>query len=72
MLGTRVPPIKQVETVTYRPGGFYPVHIGDQFKQNRYRIIHNLGHGDSQLFGLVEMSFAPIRSAEDPGSAGIA
>ena len=29
----------------YRPGGFHPVHLGDTFKEGRYRVIHKLGHG---------------------------
>lgn len=30
---------------TYRKGGYHPVHIGDRFKNNRYRVIHKLGYG---------------------------
>jgi serine/threonine-protein kinase SRPK3 len=44
-LTLRVPHVKQVETLNYRPGGFHPVHLGDQFKKDRYRVIHKLGHG---------------------------
>lgn len=30
----------------YRPGGYHPVHLGDTFGENdRYRVIHKLGHG---------------------------
>jgi hypothetical protein len=29
----------------YRPGGYHPIHIGDRFQQNRYRIVHKLGYG---------------------------
>lgn len=29
----------------YRPGGFHPVHLGDTFKEGRYRVIHKLGYG---------------------------
>ncbi|KAI1774788.1 hypothetical protein F4818DRAFT_73340 [Hypoxylon cercidicola] len=28
----------------YMPGGYHPVHIGDQF-HNRYRVVHKLGYG---------------------------
>lgn len=45
MLGSRVPNVKQVETLNYRLGGFHPVHLRDQFKKDRYRVIHKLGHG---------------------------
>lgn len=41
----RVPHLKQVETLNYRPGGFHPVHLGDHFKKERYNVIHKLGHG---------------------------
>jgi hypothetical protein len=29
----------------YRPGDFHPVHFGDAFKNNRYRVILKLGNG---------------------------
>ncbi|KFY22231.1 hypothetical protein V493_06748 [Pseudogymnoascus sp. VKM F-4281 (FW-2241)] len=29
----------------YRPGGFHPVALGDTFSQDRYTIVHKLGHG---------------------------
>lgn len=29
----------------YRAGGYHPVHLGDELKENRYRIIHKLGWG---------------------------
>lgn len=30
----------------YKPGGFHPVHLGDNLgKDNRYRVIHKLGNG---------------------------
>ncbi len=28
----------------YRPGGYHPVHIGDQLEK-RYYVIHKLGFG---------------------------
>jgi len=27
----------------YRSGGFHPVHLGDMFDDERYRIVHKLG-----------------------------
>ncbi|KAH7317334.1 kinase-like domain-containing protein [Rhexocercosporidium sp. MPI-PUGE-AT-0058] len=45
MTALRVPLLKQVETLNYRPGGFHPVHLGDHFKKDRYYVIHKLGHG---------------------------
>jgi serine/threonine-protein kinase SRPK3 len=45
MLRSRAPNINHVETLNYRPGGFHPVHLGDEFKKNRYQVIHKLGHG---------------------------
>lgn len=29
----------------HRTAGFHPVHLGDTFKDGRYRVIHKLGHG---------------------------
>lgn len=29
----------------YKPGGYHPVRIGDQFQDGRYRILHKLGWG---------------------------
>jgi hypothetical protein len=29
----------------YRPGGLHPVHLGDTFKNGRYKIVHKLGWG---------------------------
>lgn len=34
----------QVENL-YRFRGFHPVHLGDGYKENRYLVIHKLGHG---------------------------
>lgn len=36
---------RRVETLNYLPGGFHPVHLGDSFKEERYKVIHKLGHG---------------------------
>lgn len=37
--------ISKVETFNYGPGGFHPVHINDEFKKGRYKVINKLGHG---------------------------
>ena len=29
----------------YRKGGYHPTHLGDTFKDGRYKIIHKLGWG---------------------------
>ena len=29
----------------YRKGGYHPTHLGDRFKDGRYRILHKLGWG---------------------------
>ncbi|GJJ15346.1 hypothetical protein Clacol_009622 [Clathrus columnatus] len=29
----------------YRPGGYHPVHLGDEFNNGAYTIIRKLGHG---------------------------
>ncbi|KAI1643333.1 kinase-like protein [Daldinia loculata] len=44
--------IDEVEPLwVYQPGGFHPVHIGDQF-HNRYRVVEKLGFGDSSTVWL--------------------
>lgn len=32
-------------TITYSPGGFHPVHIGDNFCEGRYTVVPKLRHG---------------------------
>ncbi len=29
----------------YRPGGYHPIHLGDQLKDGRYKILHKVGWG---------------------------
>lgn len=29
----------------YRIGGYHPTHIGDTYKEGRYKILHKLGYG---------------------------
>jgi len=29
----------------YRKGGYHPTHLGDTFKEGRYKIMHKLGWG---------------------------
>ncbi|KZF25645.1 protein kinase [Xylona heveae TC161] len=29
----------------YRPGGYHPTHIGDRYHDDRYEVVHKLGHG---------------------------
>jgi len=29
----------------YRPGGYHPIKLGDEYCQGRYRIVHKLGYG---------------------------
>jgi len=29
----------------YHPGGYHPVHLGDLFKDGRYKVIRKLGEG---------------------------
>ena len=29
----------------YRKGGYHPTHLGDTFKDGRYKVIHKLGWG---------------------------
>ncbi|KAJ7766733.1 kinase-like domain-containing protein [Mycena metata] len=36
----------------YRPGGFYPMSLGDEFAQGRYKVLHKLGFGGSSTIWL--------------------
>ncbi|KAJ3927549.1 MAG: kinase-like domain-containing protein [Lentinula lateritia] len=36
----------------YRPGGFHPMYIGDEFANGRYGIVHKLGFGGSSTVWL--------------------
>lgn len=38
----------------YRAGGFHPVHLGDDFKDGRYHVIHKLGYGGFSTVWLTE------------------
>ncbi|KAF5878021.1 putative protein kinase protein [Botrytis fragariae] len=38
------PALDTVEDFDYDQGGFHPVHLGDFFDNNRYHVIHKLGH----------------------------
>jgi len=29
----------------YRPGGYHPVHLGDDFNNGQYKVIRKLGEG---------------------------
>lgn len=52
---------KYVENLeNYRPGGFHPVRLGDEFSHSRYRVVHKLGMG----------SFATIWLARDEVTRG--
>ncbi|KAJ7441872.1 kinase-like domain-containing protein [Mycena latifolia] len=46
--------LDEIECVEeYRPGGFHPMFIGDEFAHGRYRVIHKLGFGGSSTIWLV-------------------
>ena len=36
----------------YRPGGFHPVHLGDEFKDGRYVVLNKLGYGGASTVWL--------------------
>jgi serine/threonine protein kinase len=37
----------------YRPGGYHPVHLGDQFNHGQYHVIRKLGAGSFSTVWLV-------------------
>ena len=42
----QVPHLDNVEHVEKcRSGGYHPIHLGDTFKEGRYRVLHKLGYG---------------------------
>ena len=46
-------PMEDIEPFyRYCAGGYYPVRIGDQFCESRYRIVHKLGYGVSSTIWL--------------------
>jgi serine/threonine protein kinase len=47
---SRLDEIEWVEE--YRPGGFHPMSIGDEFAGGRYKVIHKLGFGGSSTVWL--------------------
>ncbi|KAF2466130.1 kinase-like protein [Lindgomyces ingoldianus] len=37
---------REVEDIhNYKPGGYHPVHLGEQYQDGRYTIVHKLGFG---------------------------
>ncbi|KAF7313368.1 Protein kinase [Mycena chlorophos] len=40
----------------YKPDGLHPVHIGDRFSDDRYEVVHKLGHGSRSTIWLVHDS----------------
>ena len=30
---------------SYKPGGYHPVHLGDEFKDGQYKVVRKLGWG---------------------------
>jgi serine/threonine-protein kinase SRPK3 len=44
----------------YRPGGYHPIKLGDEYCQGRYRIVHKLGYGAFSTVWLARDSAADI------------
>ncbi len=42
----------------YVPGGYHPVHFGDELANGRYRIVHKLGYGAYSTVWLARDQFA--------------
>lgn len=47
---SRFDDVEDIES--YCLGGFHPISIGDCFAQDRYRVLHKLGHGGSSTVWL--------------------
>lgn len=47
---------------SYRPGGYLPVHLGDTFNNDQYKVIRKLGSGRSSTVWLArdQTYVAPI------------
>ncbi len=49
----------------YAPGGFHPVHLGDAFAEERYRVVHKLGFGGFSTVWLardeIEQSYVSLK-----------
>ncbi|RFN51495.1 cmgc/srpk protein kinase [Fusarium flagelliforme] len=45
---------------TYETGGQHPVHLGDLYDNDRYRIVHKLGFGDNSVIWLARDSALSI------------
>ncbi|KAF8251481.1 kinase-like protein [Wilcoxina mikolae CBS 423.85] len=52
---------------SYRPGRYHPIHIGDMFKDGRYRVVRKLGYGS---FSTVWLAFD--QHSERPGGTSAA
>ena len=48
----------------YRKGGYHPTHLGDVFKDGRYKIMHKLGWGG---YGTVWLAKDRLCVKVDPG-----
>ena len=46
----KLEPIEDLER--YEKGGYHPVSLGDTFDNERYRVVHKLGHGGSSTVWL--------------------
>ncbi|RBR18534.1 uncharacterized protein FIESC28_05989 [Fusarium coffeatum] len=40
----------------YETGGLHPVHLGDRYDNDRYRIVHKIGFGDNSVIWLARDS----------------
>lgn len=50
--------------VRYEPGGYHPVHLGERYKEGRYKILHKLGKGSYSTVWLARDLSTRSRYAE--------
>jgi hypothetical protein len=53
----------------YRPSKFHPVHLGDRFKDGRYRVLRKLGYGAYSTVWLARDEQYDLTFVPEPSSS---